>query len=567
MAINLTDVNGDGLFDLLGKLGKVLNTLNANRGTLDTAAETFWTQLSEATLGLELSQDLEGFPASVTANAGANDSFGAAIADAAQRLVLHYVTEEYPSTRENLEDALRQLLVDMVTQGYYVQENTINITAAGDLIDQFGALAIFGADTYPAPPYLANAGGIYPHLIKAETLVDTIEAIDSRVHTLRIQGSPAPRARTSEDYPGGSGADLSLTAATPADSLVPNADFSADIEQTGEIPSWVRLRGIAAQAALVAWQTCSVAIAGTPSSGGYALRVELTNDGTTGLVAYGETRAEVTTLLAWNASQSEVESALQAIDGLESVTVATTGTSPNFTHTITFEGVHATIGVTVFQNALNTGTITPTMTAWSGATQVTRWLQLSAHATDRATLLAPVEVEADTLYLLAAHFRRLSGSGNPSGLKLALCHAPASGASSLSGVSRNNWPGSAIEFPVSFNSDGRSWTGGMFAVSADVAAKQLYVAIDKHTADNSRAVAVEAVMLVPATQLYVGGPWVAAVQGYAAMTTVENFHNVSVTNNYAADWQKAAEQLLSISDFNLALPTEGATLLNDSLLA
>lgn len=72
----------------------------------------------------------------------------------------------------------------------------------------------------------------------------------------------------------------------------------------------------------------TVAISGTPTSGSYTLT--LSGYGTTGSIAY-------------NADETVVQAALRAITGLSRVVVTKTGSSPNYTHTIVFDGVNGNI--------------------------------------------------------------------------------------------------------------------------------------------------------------------------------------------------------------------------------
>ena len=75
-------------------------------------------------------------------------------------------------------------------------------------------------------------------------------------------------------------------------------------------------------------ETQTIAISGTPTSGTYTI----TFDGKT------------TAALDFDATGEEVQAALRALAGLELVTVATTGTTPNFTHTVTMTGVGGSLG-------------------------------------------------------------------------------------------------------------------------------------------------------------------------------------------------------------------------------
>jgi len=72
----------------------------------------------------------------------------------------------------------------------------------------------------------------------------------------------------------------------------------------------------------------TITISGTPTSGTYTISWN------------GSTSAAI----AYNAGQAAVQAALRAIPGLEQVTVVTTGSTPNFTHTVTMTGAGGALG-------------------------------------------------------------------------------------------------------------------------------------------------------------------------------------------------------------------------------
>jgi hypothetical protein len=81
----------------------------------------------------------------------------------------------------------------------------------------------------------------------------------------------------------------------------------------------------------------TAAIAGSPTGGTYTLTLT------------GASRiAAQTVTLAFNAPAADVQTAIRALVGenLSQTTVTATGTTPNFTHTITFKGVREEITVT-----------------------------------------------------------------------------------------------------------------------------------------------------------------------------------------------------------------------------
>lgn len=95
---------------------------------------------------------------------------------------------------------------------------------------------------------------------------------------------------------------------------------------------------------LPTWEQQTVEISGTPTGGSYTLSWTRP-DG----------KSYTTTALAYNASGAAVQAALRAIPGLGRVTVSTAGSTPDFTHTITFVGVSGNPAELTSTNSLTGG--------------------------------------------------------------------------------------------------------------------------------------------------------------------------------------------------------------------
>lgn len=86
-------------------------------------------------------------------------------------------------------------------------------------------------------------------------------------------------------------------------------------------------------------QVDTAVIAGTPTGGTYTLT--FTDS------IYG---ARTTGALAFNASAATVQTAIRLLTGLSLTTVSASGSTPNFTHTITYKGTQAAITLTRTNN-------------------------------------------------------------------------------------------------------------------------------------------------------------------------------------------------------------------------
>jgi hypothetical protein len=107
----------------------------------------------------------------------------------------------------------------------------------------------------------------------------------------------------------------------------------------------------------------TVAVSGSPAGGTYYM-------------AYNSTA--LTSNLAYNAASSVFQTAMQGITSSTRVTVATTGTTPNFTHTVTFAGVPSPTPWDLVSHSSNlTGGSSPAVTVAEGAPTQGFYLELT----------------------------------------------------------------------------------------------------------------------------------------------------------------------------------------------
>lgn len=82
---------------------------------------------------------------------------------------------------------------------------------------------------------------------------------------------------------------------------------------------------------------------------------------------------------------------------------------------------------------------------------------------------------------------------------------------------------------------------------------------------NTKNLFVDNLSLTPMTELYAGGPWVAAVSGSVPFSTDDLF-GIDIANNRAGKWQEFFNRVCGMAGRRLLLPASGTTLIADSLL-
>ncbi len=133
----------------------------------------------------------------------------------------------------------------------------------------------------------------------------------------------------------------------------------------------------------------TIVIAGSPAAGTYVVHFD----------------GKDTAAIVFNASGVVLQAALRLIPGLEQVTVATAGVSPNFTHTVTMTGVGALLG------AASPPQMTSSLTGMGGGSSITH---ATTHAgTSDTWTLGPADIFAKWFRLYGVKLGR--GQGDAAG--------------------------------------------------------------------------------------------------------------------------------------------------------
>lgn len=243
--------------------------------------------------------------------------------------VLRQVQAQYPEIKSQSE-ARRVLFWDMIADGETVKENVVSVTPTSPA----------GRDVL-----MATIEDGYRRKIQTvfnETIVGEVKADGSVVFR-----TATAKNKNDYDWPGASGMNNTIRPNTTS-RVSGGFDLYDSTAGDGYPAGWsVHVGTIGTTLTTTTYESQTLTIAGTPASGFYTLT--LTDS---------EGRVQTTAPIAYNAVASAVQSAINALDGWGGVTVTSTGTTPNYVHTMFFDGTPNTIAsVTVFYQ-FNTGTAT-----------------------------------------------------------------------------------------------------------------------------------------------------------------------------------------------------------------
>lgn len=406
---------------LFAEIGKALfasnlnNTANKTVGTIAAETEDFLQQvgLDASSRSTAILDAVAGAAKATAPLASAALSYNTTVTQTpVQNLVVQVVKADSQQPNDSALTAIRELTRQMLVM------SPVETLKANEPI---ASTVVYGTDFNATSASSANTGdGILTASTKRgdgkvnEHLLP--EAIEGNVSSITATGQASFQlkgelsvSKMSPDWPGGSGITTTLTSYVGASGAnLVNGSFEvantneADLasgwsvvladDSDGPLPGTVPGTTVGTTLNLTPIEVQTVVIGGTPTGGWYTL-THVDKDG----------NKETTLPLVFNASGSAVQSALRSLAGLGELTVSTTGTLPDFTHTITFTGV--TNPGTLTSNLANltggTPTITHAVTTASSASVMrgARAISFTGNAAGEMTAIShPVTLSPATVY-------------------------------------------------------------------------------------------------------------------------------------------------------------------------
>jgi hypothetical protein len=509
----------------LGKLFYAQEVLNTARGTtvpaeVEDALDEF------AAVSPELEAAVAGLPPALNNFKTNTDTLQSALKTAIENTCIQMVKDDVALPAYDIASVLREIIRQMIADTEAVEEN-----AVGASVSAVGSPA--GNGTFVVST--KRADGLVNELMLAETI--QIEA--TAATSFRLKAPVAARNLLSESWPAGSGKSATVTVTTGG-GLITNGGFEDEDDQANFPDDWIKVLGtIGTTIKLTDVEVQTVAISGTPTDGYYTL--SYTN---------AASQVQTTALIAYNAPASTVQSRLRALKGLELVTVAATGTSPNYTHTITFNGVGGNVTQLTSTSYLTGGS--PSIahnTTTAGSTHVYgdgKALEFDSNGSELTEILVPLSLSPQTQYAFNGQFKVDS--------------VPAAGVLQVSlwdgGAVINDDEGTANTLTISATGLTTSYAAKNVAFRTPrVLPPQVYLRYRISTAvSNTSSVFADDFSLVAMTQIYSGGPSVAAFEGNIAWAIGDRY-GLAVTNDRAGEFHEWMDRNFDLKAKGLLLPT------------
>lgn len=543
MAVDLYDgSNFDGLFNLLGKAFYAQEVLNTARlTTVPTEVIDVLNQFELITQTDKTARTIVGIAPALQGWQGSGSSLAAALQSYCMQYLIEVVDADTKLDQKTLEFALKELIRQMLATSDSVDASsvTLSVTAGGS---NFGNGVLIVSKK--------RGDGLVQENAYAESIAAEVTSGTAVSATISVSGDEAEGNLLSEQWPRGSGCRRSISSVDASSSLLTNGDMEDETVRTDTPDGWIVSVGtIGTTLKMTVVEIQTIAISGSPSAGSYT--ISFTN-------AAG--KVQTTAPIAYDAGSAVVQAALRLLEGLESITIVESGTSPNFTHTITFTGLGGNVTQLTSTNGTTGGTIThgTTTAGTAGVFKGGRALWLAANGSELTTINQQLtNLKPLTAYAFSAWW--LADS------------APAAGVftidlvDGIGGSVINDAQGVANSFTFNASDLTTSWKHISTLVSGEcvfrmptVVPPLVYLRIRISTAvTNGRQVYLDHVALAEMTELYAGGPLIAAFSGNVALKTKDTW-SIAVTNDRAGKLQEWANRNFQMASLGLLLPSNAA---------
>jgi hypothetical protein len=549
MTINFTT-----LFTRIGKALKVAKDMD------DTAAAALVTNLrvfedlldaEQADFQQNVLGSLESTLSSSLSSMGSISS--SLVGTPIRNLIIETVHADVPMVTKNIDAALTELIDQMLENGQSVDKSTVAVS-----VDYGESLSssIGTGDNYGNGQLILctkRGDGRVNEFILAETIRAEITSVSSNGSANWVISSEPYITPMDPTWPGGSGIVKNITSNVAAgNNLVTNGDFEdEDSYATGLPESWILVVGtLVTKIGLTDIEEQTVTINGTPASGSYTLSF-----------TDRAGRVHTTVPLTYNASSSAVQSALNSLPYLSSVTVSSTGTSPNLTHTVVMENVPGPAQLT-YTSRLNAGTITiaTTVPGSSFVVRGARCLEIIGDGSTKQEIQTAVTTSSRTCY----GFNVWMATDVP----------PAAGELTIdlvdgdSGATIDDDQGVANELVIDLTTLSTSPSAhNTFFHTPLTLPPRVYLRFRLTTALSSgSSIFLDEVIMTAGTELYAGGPYILGVSGPADFA-VEDFATITISSDRAGEIHEWLNRLLGLSSKRVLLPTASPSTQPDSLIS
>lgn len=376
----------DDLFETLGKAFAVQSACNTARGTtLPAAVDGLLTQFNSLDPDATLEATAIGIPSALTGGQSGLSALLSGMSTFCSQYLIATVNADNPQANRTLPTALAELIKQMKANSETVDASTPGVSVAYGSSNIGTGKLIFSTK---------RGDGLIQENIIPETILARVSG-SGQTASIAFTGQQAAPSLLDHNWPDGSGLSTTINSISAASSLLANGDMEDEDDVANAPDDWNVIVGTIGTTVLMTdVKVQTVVISGTPTGGFY--RLTWTNP---------QSQSRTTGILAYNADGTAVQTALRTIPGLELVTVVTTGTTPNFTHTVTMTGRGGQVAEFTSVSGLTGGTpvITHNTTVAGSSSLFTggKSLQFTSNGSQLTTIQQRVTLNPLTCYAVS----------------------------------------------------------------------------------------------------------------------------------------------------------------------
>lgn len=525
-------------FTRFGKLAYLLKDLFAEVGTSqNTILQGVLDSFNSDSIDIKKSLDstIGRFRSAQSSMAAA----GAALAMApAKRMMIEFVKDDiglYLSEQDSIREFVKQFNAGAST----VELSTASASVSLGTNTGTGTVVVSDKDQF----------GRTCQLMLAESLSVLATSVSGDSATFRVRGEKAA-SPMSWEYPGGSGANFTMTGSKASDSnnFVPSGVITSTEANNANCPlGWIPT-DIDATVSITSAEVQEIQVTGTPTTGWWSITV------------YDRLgRGYTTAPLAVGATAAQVQSAIRAITGFGSVTVTATGSTPNFTYSVSFVGV-PNPGTLTVTNQTDVGTFTIPVPTSPGETSIFyRSLKITGNGSEQTSFHIPVSPASPFQYVIHALLKK-TGTVSAGVLEVSLRNG-------IDGTLLTDDSGNNCSGTVTLSGIGANWYHFTTIVrTPTIMPPQTYLRLKCTTAINTGGFLwLNGLSMIPMQQLYAGGPSIAILDGDTAWA-VGDSATVTVANDYAGELHQWMDRFYGLKSLGLQLDTSGSPTYADTLI-
>lgn len=455
--------------------------------------------------------------------ASAGDSTKSTLARLVFDEIARTVTTEVPSVSQDQATILGELFRFMVADAESVAANTTTVTVT--------------SPSGGKPRLLASI--VQPNGITSQRVFDEEFRVIASEFGLQIEGEPEADD-ADQAWPKGSGGSLFLSVDSST-GVVSNGDFNSLSDFSNFPDSWEIGTGTVGTSILqTVFSTQTITVSGSPSTGWYAVNLVDANS-----------NIWQTIPIAFDADGTTLQDAIQAVPGFEEVTVTTAGTSPNFTHTMSFAGIAGTPATVTIKNQTN-GTITPAAgsSVDTGGLEKLAMKWVGQASPELTAVRQVVSLLPSTVYAMAVRVKRSSGTTGTLRIRLV------NGAHSV--ISDDASAANTVSLDVStVSTSSYDWLTVFFRTPS-ILPEVCKIEVAMSTGlSNTGVLYFDRLSILPAIQYLETGLYLALVGSTQPIVSTDAY-TLETANNFAGKFQSAFHRF-----FNFQLPTSGSPSISD----